>query len=330
LYSPSKIVKFKEVLTAWIVGGIENDVFGNRLILAEYAGVNHKRVIPGRLQHGWAFNQLYYKNNLIDTFVWDYPSRVAANNNGWRNFWDIGAPWLYLLEILKRDGWKTNRNYIGSHSINELWVFGNHTNSDGNHASSELPLPSTELINFLRYARNSIEPNSLVLLYFSDFDSVKTFNPELLEGLEVVTLGQRNASATSRAHLFRIFHLLSSTNTIVLDYPTTLFFYAATLDCNIKFLDVPALETAKFTTLQSGNIRLHEILSQQEFRGGELRDFALNELGYQSMKTPHELRRLFDWTENSIDFLARGKRLFSAFLWAPPRFYRSLTKDKSD
>jgi hypothetical protein len=288
--------KFFDTLRANLYGGIENDDYGNRSILAEYCGVSVSNRIPGRIQHGWVFRDKsghYYLNDYVPSYVWTKNAKLSAESRGWKNFTDIGAPWLYLLKVLERDGWgsleksKLQKNYPNR----ELWVFGKHADLISDSIS-------TELLEFLMRAKNDSNQKT-ILLQYRDFDTVKRVKPELIEDLNIVTLGQRINAATSQAHLFRIYSLLISHNKLVIDWPSALLLYGLTLNMEIFFLKSSTFECALLDVQKLGDFELLGLLSIPALTSGAHRDFAYQRLGIDSLKTPLELRRLLKWKKRS-------------------------------
>ena len=288
--------KILDVLRTNFFGAVENRDYGNLDILAEYCGVSTDSKVMGRIQHGWAVfsvGETYYRNDFANTFVWTRKAQVWATSMGWNNYIDIGAPWLYLLKLLERDGWIfSNKLNVAEKQDKELWVYGNH---------SDVTLKNVpqELLDFFNTARSSSKEIT-ILLQYRDYDSIVMNCPELITGLNVVTLGQRTNSATANAHLFRIFHLLSQFKIIVIDWPSSLLLYGITLNCEVRFLESDQLKLAIKLAIELGDFELVDVLSKSRHTGSDLQSFALSRLGNASLKEPEELRELLNWRKASL------------------------------
>ena len=287
----SKLGKFLELLRTNRTGATENQDYGNAAILAEYCGVSINCYFQGRLQHGWApysASESYYLNDYSRTFVWSKKSRDAANNLGWRNFYDIGAPWLYLQALLERDGWGTwssLRHESSQHK--ELWVYGNHSDL----AQGDI---QPELRNFILRAKENLNPKT-VLLQCRDYDTLRTHDPKILLGIDVLTLGQRTNSVSAQSHLFRLYDLLREHKKLVIDWPSTLLLYAITMGCEIEFIKNDNLATAIQLANKVDDFELEAILSTSFHSSGSLETYGVTKLGKNSVKSPNELAKLIEW-----------------------------------
>lgn len=292
----SKLGKFFELLQTNRIGATENQDYGNTAILAEYCGVAINSYFQGRLQHGWApfsASESYYLNNYSRTFVWSKKSREAANNLGWMNFYDIGAPWLYLQAILERDGWSALRSLRHESSqLKELWVYGNHSDIGNGYIQPELR-------NFILRAKENLNPKT-VLLQYRDFDTLQIHDPKMLSGLNVLTLGQRTNSVSAQSHLFRLYDLLLQHKKLVIDWPSTLLLYAITMGCEIEFIESENRTAAIQSANKTHDIELEAILSTSFHPSGSLETYSLEKLGMDSVRSPIELAKLIGWRSPGI------------------------------
>jgi len=293
----SKLGKFLELIRTTSIGATENQDYGNTAILAEYCGVPITSWFQGRLQHGWApylASESYYLNNYSRTIVWTKKSSDVAKAHGWSNFYDIGAPWLYLQKLMERDGWETSHNPNHSYtSFGELWVYGNHSDL----GEGDIPFG---LENFILLAKANPNPKT-ILLQYRDYDALKCHNPDSLCGINVVTLGQRTNSVSAQSHLFRLFDLLRAHKKIVIDWPSTLLLYAITMGCEIEFLKTENLQIAVKAARTVGDIELEAILLRSHHSCGTLQNYAMAKLGQESMKSPNDLRQLLGWKSNRFN-----------------------------
>jgi len=289
--------KILQNLRAIWVGSPENEVYGNSDVLIHFAGVN-KRKIQGRLQHGWPAHSpdgLYYKNDYLPTFVWRSATEITAAQRGWSNFRSIGAPWLYLLKILESDGWDLSDRSTHDPHVKVLWVYGGHAlESSGTNNS--------RLLKFLAEANLNSSAGDICLLYFEDFDSLSSKDFSLFPNLKIVTLGQRSSSFISDSHLTRLFHILQSVNEIRIDHPSTLVLYALTLKVRVNWVHnsswADALDVASKLEMQD----LVDLMSVSPESSHLFYSFALEHLGFESLKTRDELKKILGWGGASHNF----------------------------
>ena len=312
-----RIGKLIETGRALLFGATENNDYGNTAILNEYSRVPIGTPVIGRIQHGWECeNELghYYKNNLLDTFVWNQNSQSVSRALGWRNFTAIGAPWLYLLHTLEEDGWKLPKaESVNARPIKELWVYGSHSTKFDDGRDKSLP-------EFLHAVETSTAERKKVLLYYIDFDKL---TPELLmkyAHLEIVTLGPRRRSSTANSHLFQLFQLLQQVEVLVTDYPTTLILYAASMGCQITWFKNSSHTAGIEMASRAKHFSVVDVLNQTSLMPFELHDFTLEHLGASSMKSVTEMRELFGWNEKGLTPARRTSKLAAGLLLAPSRY----------
>jgi hypothetical protein len=285
--------KILELAQTWIKGATENEDYGNAQILREYCSVNRNRKIRGRIQHGWIFydeSANYYKNDYARSFVWNSKAVDWSISKGYSRFVAIGAPWLYLLELLKRDGWETTVKPTSERFIEELWVFGNH----GVTADT---VQGKTFLNFLLKFQESVAENKLLILYYRDFDYLKVNFPELTLNLPIVTVGQRTNSASSTAHLFRLWHLLSQTKKFVTEFPTTMSVYAMTLKCKTLFIEGEELDNVITKCENLSETLLVDLFQNKDLDLNLVSEFAYKSLGKDSLMNPVELSRTLGWSK---------------------------------
>jgi len=310
--------KIYQNLRAIWLGSPENLVYGNSSILSHYAGVKNRK-IRGRYQHGWpahSANDLYYKNDFLPTFTWNEEAEDAALRKGWKNFKSIGSPWLYLLEILRADGWDTNRREPISVLGKTLWVYGRHGLVDQS-------LPSEHLLNFLDEANLNSVQGDFCLLYFEDFDSLAQVDLKRFANLEIVTLGQRSSSFISDAHLVRLFHVLKSCSRINIDHPSTLALYALTLGIEINWIRnktwLESLQKAKSLGLDE----LCEFMQSNSKNSLYFTEYASAKLGRSSLKSRSELRQVLGWGNFPSGLMASFSTTMTTLTLFPIRIMRN-------
>jgi hypothetical protein len=80
-----------------------NHFYGHAHIMAKYAGLQHPPRIWGYLQHGWnILDGFAVGTPFVDgmpKFVWSDGVRRRGWSMDRRDYYIVGAPWLYLLEL---------------------------------------------------------------------------------------------------------------------------------------------------------------------------------------------------------------------------------------
>lgn len=283
--------KVVDLAESRLLGAVENEDYGHASILNQYCKVKRGTRVRGRIQHGWDIEHnggIYYQNNYLKTFVWSIKSEDHARKLGWNNVYSIGSPWLYLEKVLCGDVLHDSRvAFEENRDIEELWVFGY-------HSTDWLDGFDSPLLRFLEKANQSPSRRKVVLLYYMDYDKLLTYDNTTFPNLRIITLGQRRGSVTSDSFLLRLRLLLERTEGIVCDFPSTLILYGLSLGCSIKWIDGPNLELAHKLALNSDSQEALLILSDAVQNSVKVQ--AANTcLGIESLKSPEELRVLFNW-----------------------------------
>jgi hypothetical protein len=283
--SNSRIVKIRELVEGLGSGAYENNDYGNLQVINEYLGRQLNKPISTRITHGWAWKypgQTPYLNNFQHTLVWGEESRQYAHQKGWTNFVDVGAVWLYFLDIMTRNGW-TGIEFTPT--IDELWVLGAHSNT-----STEMN--TRQIAEFLAEAARSKVDRKVVLLTFHDYEKAKL--GKLLDGIPfpVLTLGPRRITNLANSHYMQLYFLLKNTRLVKTNYPTTLLLYAHTVGCELSFIKdndfLEALDFAKITE----DLGLEHFLSCTFDTDEDLDAYVMGRLGSQSFRSLSEMESL--------------------------------------
>lgn len=290
----SKIGKIHYLIRSALNGATENSDYGNDSILREY--IEDKNIkIRGRIQHGWAVasvGKTYYLNDLLPSYLWSMESKAHANSLGWKNVNIIGAPWLYLLENLKSNGFMAKQKASSSSELARLWVFGAHSN-----LVNEVGLK--EISKFLELAQEDARKCRVtVLLSYLDYQTYKVLLGTEYANLDIKTLGVRRGGSSSNAHLYNLFHLLNESDEVVIDHPSTLVLYALSMRKRVVWLRnsayikiISLLENMQDQTIVS--VMKGEISSTDK-----LETYALKQLGADNLKSKSELRSLIKKNNN--------------------------------
>lgn len=87
-----------------------NHWYGHAHILARWCGLDPAAPPPirGTIQHGWTFVHGFGHQHTIDPsltrLVWSDACRRRGQAIGWRDYYTLGAPFSYLLELEPGDG----------------------------------------------------------------------------------------------------------------------------------------------------------------------------------------------------------------------------------
>lgn len=317
LLDPSRLsTRVCETVFSYFGLSSENEVYGNLRIINEYASVPDRTRLMGRIQHGWVSgknSRTSINNNILDSFVWCSTAENACKKNGFNNVIAIGAPWLYLLENLKKRGFG---QHLASRGTDELWIFGAHS------VTLSKKIDQSRLYEFLDAAQNSPCTNKRVLLFYTDYYSLSERDFEKYADLVIITaLGSRLKSSSADAHLFSMFYILLQSELLILDVPTTALLYGFSLGCRIKwFKNVSYYESLQSAIARSDAPILELLEKGEHFTREEAFEFALKELGHESIKTPQEIRSLFGWGENGLKLTFRLRKFIEFCLKAPFRF----------
>jgi hypothetical protein len=321
------LTRVVDLLESIIKGTNENIDYGNLYILNEYAGVPFGTKIVGRIQHGWAVgfrSGTAYANNFMDSYVWSENSEAWGISKGWKNMKAIGAPWLYLLEILERDGWLgKNLELTESRSIDQLWVYGLHSMSidDGIERN---------LVEFLESARSAGKGNIAVLLSYTDFDVLSKATFDRFSDLQIITLGHRRNLSSANSHLYRLFDLLGNAKEVHLDFPSTLLLYAMTLNCEVYWIRNSSFTLAEKFAIEAENSILIELLGLEKINPYKYKQFAFDCLGKTSLKSPQDLRSIFGWSNTGLGISQKIYRKSSALAALPYRFTKNFIVKSKD
>lgn len=286
-----------ETLVSYLGRSSENEIYGNRKIFCEYAGVDSNSLIFGRIQHGWVSSNIQrtlIKNDLVETFVWNQQSGNHCSNLGLNRVISIGSPWLYMLEITKRLGWPINKPNSSERKIDELWIYGAHSTKT---QTGNLDL---QLLNFLDAANNSDGGTVYVMLFYVDFFSLEEYVKSNYQNLTVFTsLGGRLHCSSADSHLFNLFWILNNSKTVVVDVPTTALLYAITMGCHVAWHKNKNYDSVLRECVDRNDSNLITLLTMTGEASQTINEIANKELGLDSLKSPEEIRALFRWKSDT-------------------------------
>lgn len=276
---------------------LDNRVYGNDYVLALSAGMA-RRVPPiwGYLQHGWAEHLLEngarhssrwpvfcYSERQVEATLARHPevSEVVA----------IGAPFLYLQHMLEHDGVLRPGAAHGGVVAYPIHHWG--TDLTAEH------LWEHGLFADLLRDRDDAE-QVIVVLHWSDWSSPGVRDIYADRGLAVTTHGRPHEH---EMFLFRQLHFLAGRQEYITNALGTSLMFAASLGIPVSVVDFtdasydgpgrqgqPSLDV---------NLARNRELFPQLYAGGVSADAALafgrQELGWEHLRRPAELRELLGW-----------------------------------
>ncbi len=84
---------------------LRNHWYGHNRLFARYCGLDQRQPprVAGHIQHGWTFVHGFGNGhrpvNGVGKFVWSDACRRRGWARNWRDFYVLGSPWAYLLEM---------------------------------------------------------------------------------------------------------------------------------------------------------------------------------------------------------------------------------------
>ena len=263
--------------------------FGHAAILMEYSNVRHSKKLRGRYQHGWYIfaEKEFWINDYVPTYVWNHNMLEKAHARGFRDFIAIGSSWLYFLELLKNRG-IYDLATLRKGAVEELWVYGG-------HSTATFEADINRLLSFLERAKESQSASKVILLYELDYQKIASYFKVEDFGVTIISIGPRNSSFYSKSHFFNLFHVLTDSQLVITNYPTSLVCYAISLGKDVKWLKDDDFNDAYLSVELYGTESLRQVMRLEIVNASEYRSFAMAELGSDSVKSPNELRQIFFW-----------------------------------
>jgi hypothetical protein len=278
----------------------ENRFYGHVHLLAKYCGLEGSPWINGYLQHGWnatdGFGNYLGSKRSAHKYVWSKRCENIIEQNGKKNVFAIGAPWLYLSDVYPQ---ATNQNGSG------VVAYPAHSST-----WSKLGDTSLEYANFLKDKYGEVT----VVLHRYDFANTQVKQTYESAGHQVKTHGNGTPweSGFDPMFLKNQRDLLSGFSVVVSNIMSTPVLYATSLglkaeiggpvDYSITNADDKASQTG------DGLTDWNSMINQNP-------DSWKEELGLDCKKSPQELKEILGWQpkpKKAISFFfARSKDLFT-------------------
>ena len=267
---------------------VDNNWYGHRSILAKYCGIKDK-AIWGSIQHGVYLD--YYTNDLgkhsipfANYYCWDRRSLEHCKKNKIKNITPIGAPFIYLGQILKTEKLQTKPSGILS--------FPCHSNpGEPRYFKHDF---------FIKYVMDNYEgPYTACLFYIDASTDIKDIY--IKSGWNVVCAGDRS----NNNFLENIYNFINRHDHIVHAELGSSFFYSLFLKKKVSYVKgIKVKNIFQYFSQKSiyfikdqleayekkNNFILDEIVDIE--KGKELGDI---ELGYEFKKNKDDLKKILGY-----------------------------------
>ena len=267
-----------------------NHWYGHAHILAEYCGLSPESPPPvrGVIQHGWTFVHGFGYGHVTDQslakYVWSDVCRRRGEAIGWRNYFVIGAPFLYLMQLVADPGEEREGTiWYPFHGTKD------YESVQGSHH---------ELIEEIR---DTEDGPVTMCLYYVEYEDPQTRRLYEDAGFRVITHGHRGSKwqGTDRFFLHRQLAEQRRHRRVASNRLTTAVLYGIAAGCEpavygdpMDFVGVKAgfngagLLEAQFPELFGKDIDVQRA-----------REVAHRELGADFIASPEELRYVLGWQE---------------------------------
>lgn len=267
-----------------------NHWYGHAHTLAEYCGLSPESPPPvrGMIQHGWTFVHGFGYGHVTDQslakYVWSDVCRRRGEAIGWRNYFVIGAPFLYLMQLVADPGEEREGTiWYPFHGTKD------YESVQGSHH---------ELIEEIR---DTEDGPVTMCLYYVEYEDPETRRLYEDAGFRVITHGHRGSKwqGTDRFFLHRQLAEQRRHRRVASNRLTTAVLYGIAAGCEpavygdpMEFVGVKAgfngagLLEAQFPELFGKDIDVQRA-----------REVAHRELGADFIASPEELRYVLGWQE---------------------------------
>lgn len=271
---------------------IQNHFYGHSAAYAAHIGLDRPRHVAGLIQHGWTpnspirshFADLARRTPEGGMFVWSHASRAwdeqtSREQTGFSST-AIGAPFLYLLDLVRRQGGLPERTL-------PTVVF---------------PFHGTRLIHLEGdqgiYAREVYEKEgpAVVCLHVDDLQRPEIVRAWESAGHHLTTAGQRK----DPRFLSRNLWLMASAEKVVSNRLATASFYAAAAGARTEIYGpFYSVKNAVATADEQALCETWPEFFEQNPDHDAVRALSERELGRDSLRSPEQLRRILGWDRRS-------------------------------
>lgn len=267
-----------------------NHWYGHAHILAEYCGLSPESPPPvrGMIQHGWTFVHGFGYAHVTDwslaKYVWSDVCRRRGEAIGWRNYFVIGAPFLYLMQLLADPGEEREGTiWYPFHGTKD------YESVQGSHH---------ELIEEIR---DTEDGPVTMCLYYVEYEDPETRRLYEDAGFRVITHGHRGSQwqGTDRFFLHRQLAEQRRHRRVASNRLTTAVMYGIAAGCEPAVYGDPMdFVGVKAGFNGAGLLEAHyPELFGKDIDVQRAREIAHRELGADFLASPDELRYVLGWQE---------------------------------
>ncbi|MFI6476613.1 hypothetical protein ACIBH1_01700 [Nonomuraea sp. NPDC050663] len=274
-----------------------NHFYGHAKIFARYCGMDEAPRIRGTIQHGWNLVHGFgFPHNVAHghpKFVWSEVVRRRAWSIGWRNYYVLGAPWVYLLTMEPDLGREPGTERKGT-----IWY------PFHGSARNEVTGDHTRLISEIKDTESG---DVTVCLHYIEYSDARVRGIYEDAGFRVVCHGTYGgASGVDDHFLYRQLAELRRHRRVASNRLSSALFYGIAAGCEAAVYGDPmhltgagsqaALDGA--SPLYGDSERGHRMRPQlvgPQIDRAVAREIAEEELGYHHIAAPEEIRELFCW-----------------------------------
>tara|TARA_B100000795_G_scaffold214105_1_gene167796 strand:- start:98 stop:1051 length:954 start_codon:yes stop_codon:yes gene_type:complete len=273
----------------------DNNWYGHRMILLKYFGIKDKKIFAS-LQHGWRSQFLRspnYKKKKYSLLLWS-KSNVGNLDKRNNNEHAIGAPFLYLCEILKI---RSNNKKINVSTPKGTLVFPAHSSQDLKQETDHNLL--------IKNVEEKFEGPYTICFYYYDLN-LKDINIYKKNKWRVVccTRGRKD-----KYSLYRQYIEINKHNTIVCGEFNSALFYGMYLKKNTSV----AIKSNKMINSYNEEeknqlksyMKIYPELCNSFLLADKGYDLAKKELGFDCMKNKEELKKLLGCNSIIKNYLSR-------------------------
>ncbi len=268
----------------------DNNWYGHRSILARFCNIKDQPIF-GTLQHGWftAHPKILFSNRkikLFKYFCWNSEFRRKANSIGFKNFYAIGSPFLYLCK-LKGFNYDTYNNQ-GEGTI----LFPSKTTYDEKRFNTDEDL--------IKIAIKNYPPPYAVSLFHSDQTS-DLVNLYKNYGFKILGFGKR----TDSDFLDQFYDAVMKKKYVLSNEPSTAILYSMYLGkkCHINLdsskinkLSLKPYARVKNFLNSDKLLSDYKLILKGQLSLKEQFEIAKFQLGYDDLLNQAELIKILGWS----------------------------------
>jgi len=258
----------------------DNCWYSHRKVLCDYCGVKDTPVF-GLIQHGWInpylHKEIYQSKNLINFFCWNKELEEVSKNNGFKKIKAIGAPFIYLSEMVKKKNFNLPKGTL---------VFPSHSNFE-----------DFQLVNhkcLIDEVEKKFEPPFKVNLYYTDYKK-KIINIYNRKNWEVLCSGARNQNN----FLNNLYQSIIESNNCVYTEISSSLFYAMFLNKNVQLIkktnseeDISLVDRDNQNTFEVSFIKDFPEILNGKMEKSLQKKIADKELGLDCVMQSNELKKI--------------------------------------